>query len=229
MRPNLAAKAVLVFFFILLSFGRITAQPAPCAHDFFCLFNQEAAASDTEGIRSYSHDMIELIVPAGAGKGYINSLSDRMARAESAVRNGRGRLVPEVDVVRSFNEIMRTIGAPPTFMADVASMRRFRARSATVPSFSALFTANRNGTNCNPGEAVLLLFLLIENDGALSEHMFDEYAPSQAGVQEKRLSVLTGGMEAHRNVKWMLFDYSSRHRRGATIKLFDRAVHTLGF
>jgi hypothetical protein len=210
--------------------SQLAAQQSPgCAQDFFCLFNQEAAISNPGEIHRYSHDLIELIVPEEAGKDYINSLSDRLAKEELAARNGRVKLVPEADVVRSFNEMMRTIGAPPTFAADVASMRRFRVRSATVPFFSALFTTNRNGIDCNPGEAVLLLFLLIENDGGISEHMFDEYAPPQAGGREKRFSVLTGGMQSLPRAKGMLSDYSSKHGRRATAKLFNRAAQTLGF
>jgi hypothetical protein len=229
----LAARKVPVLFFILLASACRTAaqQPPGCAQDFFCLFNQEAAATGPGEIHRFSHDLVELIVPEEAGKDYINSLSDRLASAELAARNGRGKLIPEANVVRSFNELMRTIGAPPTFTADAASLRGFRARSATVLSLSALFTANRNGTNCDPGEAVLLLFLLIENDGGLSEHLFDEYEPPQAGGREKRSSVLVfgGGESLNMHAKGMLSEYSSKHRRHTTIKLLNRAAQTLGF
>jgi len=159
---------------------------------------------------------------------YIDSLSERLAKAEIAARSGRARLVPEGDVVRSFNQLMRTIGAPPAITADADSLRRFRARSTTVPTLSALFTAGRNGTNCDPGEAVLLSFLLIENDGKLSEHMFDSYAPPQASGAGERFSVLVAGMKSSQNAKNVLSNYPSKHRREATIKLFNRAAQTLG-
>lgn len=207
-------------------------QPPGCAQDFFCLFNQEAAASDPGGIQKYSHDLIELIVPEEAGKDYINSLSDRLAKAESEARSGRGKLIPETDIVRSINATMRTIGAPPAFSADLDSIRAFRARSATISSLSALFTANRNGSDCNPGEAILLVSLLIENDGSLSEHMFDSYsAPAQVDGGDKGFSVLTFGTgePQNRHAKAMLSTYSSKHGRRATTRLFNRAAQTLGF
>jgi len=231
MRAHSFSKTISLLFFISLASVCQTAaqQPPGCAQDFFCLFNQEAEASGPQEVYKYSRDLIGLILPAEVGKDYIDSLSERLAKAEITARSGRARLVPETDVVRGFNQLMRTIGAPPTITADTDSMRRFRARSATVPTLSALFTASRNGTNCDPGEAVLLGFLLLENDGKLSEHIFDSYAPSQASGGEKRFSVLVGERKSTRNAKQMLSDYSSQHRREATFNIFNRLAKTLGF
>jgi len=68
---------------------------------------------------------------------------------------------------------MQEVGAPPTLRADEASLRRFREHAVSIKAFPALFTAGRNGTNCNPGEAFFLLYLLISNDGALYEKNLD--------------------------------------------------------
>jgi hypothetical protein len=73
-------------------------QPPPphCAQNLFCLFNQEAAATDPEGIHKYSEDLIEAIVPNPAGddsvRQFTNDLVDRLTKAEQTSRPGyRGK------------------------------------------------------------------------------------------------------------------------------------------
>jgi len=137
------------------------------------LFNQEAAASDPAGIHKYSEDLIGLIVPHEAGKSGFEPLTDRLARAEQMARTGKGKLVAEADVVRAFNELMAKIGAPSSLRGDEASIRRFREHAAAIKAFPALFSADRNGMNCSPGEAVFLLYLLISNNGVFYEKNLD--------------------------------------------------------
>ncbi|MGC9222762.1 MAG: hypothetical protein ACP5E2_02495 [Terracidiphilus sp.] len=38
-------------------------QPSNCIHVLYCLFNQEAMASDPAGIHKYSRDLVDLILP----------------------------------------------------------------------------------------------------------------------------------------------------------------------
>ena len=224
--PVLALAAASALFPLAAS-----SQAPQGAYGFLGGFNHEAAASDPSGVHKYSEDLIELIVPDKAGKGYSNSLADRLARAEQKARKGKGKLVPEADIVRSFNDLMRSTGAPPSLKADEASIRRFRDRSASVPSLSALFSADRNGTNCNPGEAVLLLYLLIYNDGGISEHILDQFAPSrQEGEGGEGFSVFSGSIDTlNQGARGFLTDYASKHRRHDTAKLFNNVAHTLGF
>jgi len=147
--------------------------PPHCAQNLFCLFNQGAVASDPAGVHKYSEDLIGLIVPPETGKADTEPLANRLARAEQVARAGSGKLVAEADVVRAFNELMAKIGAPSSLRADEASMRRFREHAVSIKAFPALLSAVRNGTNCNPGEAVFLLYLLISDDGVLYERNLD--------------------------------------------------------
>jgi hypothetical protein len=136
-------------------------------------FNREAEASDAAGIGEYSHDLASLIVPEQAGPDYINSFADRLAKAEQEAREGKRKLISEADVVRAFNEMMKRSGASPSVTANAGALRRFRAHGAAIGAFPALLSADRNGTNCNPGEAVYLIWLLRRDNGVLSERYLD--------------------------------------------------------
>lgn len=195
------------------------------------VLNREAEASDPAGIHQYSEDLLGLVVPDRAGYSYINALTARLANAEQLAREGKGKLVPEAEIVRIFNAWMQKIEAPPTFKADEAGIRQFRARSAAVQAFPALISANRNGTNCNPAEAVYLLHLLLWNDGILSEHLMDDLAAFKRGTEQKNgFSVISAGpVPLQQSAGVLLSDYSLHHHRSATIKLSNDMARTFGF
>jgi hypothetical protein len=156
--------------------------------------NREAEASDPAGIHQYSEDLLGLVVPDRVGYSYLNALTARLAKAEQLAREGKGKLIPDAEIVRVFNALMRKIGAPSAFKADEAGLREFRARSIAVHTFPALLSANRNGTNCNPAEAVYLLHLLLWNDGILSERLMDDLAAFKRRAEQKNgFSVMSAG------------------------------------
>ena len=212
-------------------------QPPHCAQILFCLFNQEAAASDPAGIHKYSEDLIGLIVPPEAGKADIEPLADRLARAEQMAQAGSGKLVAEADVVRAFNELMAKVGAPPSIRADEASMRRFREHAVSIKAFPALLSADRNGTNCNPGEAVFLLYLLISENGILHEGNLDSAQAliqmNSQGIEGYGVARMEGlGLSAKKpdsSASGLLSSYPSNHSRNATIVLFNHVAGMLGF
>jgi len=195
------------------------------------ILNREARASDPAGIQQYSEDLIGMIVPDQAGENYIESLASRLAKVEQMTREGKGKLIPEAEIVRVFNDLMKKIGAPPTFKADEAGLRQFRARDIVIQAFPALLSANSNGTNCNPSEAVYLLHLLLWNDGILSEHLLDDLATFKREAEQKnRLSVMSAGsVPLHQGAGVLLSDYSLHHHRHATIKLFNGMARSFGF
>lgn len=254
MRARAAAKTVLALLCILLSCGRMVAQrPAHCAQIFFCLFNQEAAASDPAGIHQYSRDLIDLVLPNQWAYGrspsgrmetfetefldekYAAKLADRLAQAEQTARTANGKLVAETDVVRAFNDLMVEIGAPSSMRTDEGALRRFREHAAAIKAFPSLFSADRNGANCNPGEAVFLLSLLISDNGILYERNLDsDLALMQMGEQQngegRSFGVSVSGIKGmDSGAKSPLLAYSSHHNRNATIAVFNRLAGTLAF
>jgi hypothetical protein len=156
-----AIAALLVCLGCAPSKGR--PQPPPCAQNLLCLLNQEAAANDPAAIHKYTEDLIGLIVPNRAGQGYVHSLADRLARAEQAAREGRGKLIPEAAVAHAFNDLMTNTGAPDPLRADVSSVER--ARRAFEREMPAVISQTANGSLCNPGEAVWVVSMLVANIG----------------------------------------------------------------
>jgi hypothetical protein len=251
MRARLAATAISALFFLLLSCGRMAAQrPAHCAQIFFCLFDQEAAASDPAGIHKYSRDLVDLILPnqwtygrspSGRmetfeveflGEKYAAKLADRLAWAEQTARIGKGKLVAESDVVRAFNDLMKGVGAPSSIKTDETSLRRFREHAAAIKAFPALFSADRNGTNCNPGEAVFLLGLLISDDGVLHEGNLDsdpELMQPRERRNEGRMSFAVGSIISAPDSQRLLSSYPADHNRRAAIALFNHVADIFDF
>jgi hypothetical protein len=207
-------------------------QPARHLTSVPDLFNQEAEASDSAGIHKYSEDLIGLIVPPEAGKAEIEQFANRLAQAEQSARAGQGKLVAETNVVRAFNELMSEIGAPISLRTDEASMRRFRGHGASIKAFPALLSADRNGTNCNPGEAVFLIYVIISGNGTLAERYLDSAQIIAQRNFEKnggRGSVAGGIVPIGSNASWLLSSYSLHHNRKTTVEVFNNLADILGF
>jgi hypothetical protein len=251
MRARLAATAIPALFILLLSCGQVAAQrPAHCAQIFFCLFDQEAAASDPAGIHKYSRDVVDLILPnqwtygrspSGRmeqfeveflGEKYAAELADRLARAEQTARTGTGKLVPISDVARAFNDLMKEVGAPSSVRTDEKSLQSFREHAAAIKGFPALFSADRNGTNCNPGEAVFLLSLLISDNGVLYEGNLDMDLELMHPREQRNEGQMSGGVvsiDSGPDSKRLLSSYPEDHGRRAAIRLFDHVADIFGF
>jgi hypothetical protein len=194
------------------------------------ILDREAGSSDSAEVRQFSEDLTSLLIPERVGDEYIESFATRLANAEQLARSGKGKLVPEAEVVQVFNSTMRRIDAP--FRTDEATVRRFRDHSIAVPSLSALLTADRNGTKCSPAEAVYLLYLLSWFNGDLPVSVLDREAQlkhleSQGEAPVRVMGVGTG--LSYENASRMLTSYSSHHNRRATKKLFNDMLRAFGF
>jgi hypothetical protein len=102
----------------------------------------------------------------------------------------------------------------------------------SIKAFPALLSADRNGTNCNPGEAVFLLYLLISDDGVLYERNLDSaQALTQMDFQRNggERSFGVAHMISDLSANEFLSSYSSRHNRKATIALFNNLAGILSF
>jgi hypothetical protein len=206
--------------------------PPHCAQILFCQFNQEAAATNSVGIHKYSEDLVGAILPNPtddeAVRRLLSRLADRIANAEQAARSGNGRLVPEATVVKSFNSLMREVGAPSSLRTDEAALHGFREHAISIKAFHMLFSADRNGTSCNPGEAVFLLSLLISNEGKLPEQLLDSAAIQMRldGQQSGGgLSFATAGMEPlGSTASGSISSYSSHHNLNENNKFFNQLI-----
>ncbi len=191
--------------------------------------NDEAKAGDTAGIHRYSEHLIQLLLPDRAGSKYIRSLADRLARAEELARAGKGSLVPEAKVAQAYNDLMKGVGAPTSLLTDETAVRNLRLVPFDKPS-DALITASRNGTNCNPGEAIFLLLSLFWNNGGPRVHQASApWAVQPSGTKQDRwvtnMKKSLSDPSAHRSLQ----SYSAAHRPRDTAALFNGVAKTLGF
>ncbi len=184
--------------------------------------NEEAEANDPAGIRVYSQHLIRLLVGDRVGKAHAASLSHRLAHAETMARHRKQNLVSEADVARSFNDLMKKIGAPASLSTNEAWVQKFRAGLLAGSAVPALISTDRNGAYCNPGEAVLLLFLLLANNGSFDDHLPDGLKP------ESLPRVWISSRQPTEPTSWgLLSAYHSQHSRDGTIYLFENAAQTL--
>jgi hypothetical protein len=131
------------------------------------MLNKDAQASDPAGIHYYAEDLAHLLLPDNAGGKYIDSFADRLAKAEREAREGKRKLIPDTQVVEAYNELARKEN-PRAKMANLGALRLYRTDSYPARTWTAVITANRNGTNCYPGEAIFLLTVLLPADGDLT-------------------------------------------------------------
>jgi hypothetical protein len=226
MRSKWVAKNLTVLasaFSSLWAAAQIPKSPVP-HWDLVRTLNQEAEATDAEGIRKYGKHVIELVVPERAGKAYIDSLSDRLAQTEEKARVEKKELIPEANIARAFNDLMKQIGAPDSLRTDEGTVRRLRVGQLAISPVPALITVNRNERMCNPGEAVYLLYLLILNNGTIPSALPEGMKASD--LPRIRISSRPAALG---DAFQLLSRYSSQRSRTDTLRVFDNVVQTLGF
>jgi hypothetical protein len=224
-------------------------QPTTTAYSWPEQVDQKAAATSPAGIHDYSRVLVEHLVPASAvgalnypptpldpaSKQLIDSLSNRLADAEQAARDRRGKLVPEGDVARAFNDLMRRVGAPSSYVANEADIHAFRAHAAELKTLPSLLTEDHNGTNCNPGEAAFLVYELIGGNGKLGQHELDaivQLRQARESVSRGKGRAVNGSgyapLVGQQGASALLLNYSQHHRH-ATSRVYNDFAKMIGF
>jgi hypothetical protein len=127
------------------------------------MLNKDAEASDPNGIHFYAEDLAHFLLPDGTGERYINKFADRLAKAEEGARAGKRELIPDTQVAAALDETIKRLNLPP-MPESLVAIRSLRSDAHIAKEYPALLTADRNGTNCSPGEAVYLLAVLLLKD-----------------------------------------------------------------
>jgi hypothetical protein len=214
-----ALKFLVAALFIGFAFlpGRVVSQTPARPPNLIETLNKEANASDPAGIHAYSGHLIQLLVPDRAGKAYIDSLSDRLARAELMSRNGKQKLVPETEVAQAFNDLMRQIAAPPSLKTSGSEVRLIR--NAFEKIAPTLISREKNEVYCNPSEAVFLVWVLIPNNGKSSAEAVGTYPLTRVEVH------VSNGPNAASS----LSAYLTTHPQSDDVKLFNHLAKVLEF
>jgi len=225
----LFAQVIACAYFPLAAQAPVKNEYPTAYYTLDAMLEREVQSSDQTGIHRYSEDLVGSIVPHVVpdplGNAYIDALADRLAVAEQMARQGSGHLVPEANIVHAYNYLVKHIGAPSSFYADEEEMRAFRAQSIKDPILPALLTGNRNGTSCNPGEAIYLFHLLLNGSGKLAPNYLD--APRSEG-DERGVSISASVGSMRDGSSGRLTIYSLQHHQADTIKLFNRVIRILG-
>jgi hypothetical protein len=178
--------------------------------------NKEAGATGPAEIHAYSKHLIQMLPGVRGGEdAYADSLTDRLALAEQMARQGKRKLISEIEIAKAFNNLMRETGASASLRANLDSMEW--ARKGWEEQLPALISREKNGTYCNPGESVFILEVLIENVGEPLT------PPSSSGSGP---SVIGPGMSPARA---HLLQYYASHSRKDVIQLLNNEAKTLGF
>jgi len=193
------------------------AQPSISRPSLIEELNKEAASSGPEGTQLYSQHLIQLLIRVNIGDApYTASLENRLAQAELAARNRKRKLISEADIAQAFNTLMKDTGGPNSLTADVPEVRRMRA--VFESSSPALISRKENGDYCNPGEAVFLIGMLIENFGA-----------SPVTVSHSNLHDTGAAMEASSGPKSparrRLENYFVGHSRSESVDVLNNLFH----
>jgi hypothetical protein len=193
------------------------------------MLDKDAGASDSAGIEYYSEDLAHMLLPEKVGDDYVHVFANRLARAEQAAREGKGKLVSETEVVNVFDDLMKEINAPLSMRADVKSVHAFRQHALAVPALPALISTSRNGENCLPGEAIYLLRLLLLNDGRIPGGFLEGMATYLRAPEQGRSYALPASRSELSGVPdFLLWQYSSAHSDRQTAKLFNHLAKDLG-
>ncbi len=182
-------------------------QPSPQPPNMMDMLNKEAKANDIAGIHAYSQDLVRMLVGNSAGPATAASLTDRLARAEFMARNGKRKLIPEADIAQAFNALMTEIGAPNSLAANIDAVHSNRI--AFESSLPAMISQKENGNYCNPGEAVFVLEMMIENVGR-------PLAPTPDSAPKTFVAAINPP------VRVRLEQFSANHSRSEVTEIFNR-------
>jgi hypothetical protein len=212
---------MLLMIFPSLFSRRLHSQSVSSSRSLVDTLNTEAQANDQDGIHTYCGHLVRLLVGNEVPKENTESLTDRLAVAESAARRGERPLISESEVATAFNSLMSQVRAPDELRTDAAMVHTFRVGPLSRSEVPYLITMNRNGANCNPGEAVFLLYLLIANNGTIEGQL----PPGTTSVRVPSL-IITSQDASAPNARRSISDYAKHHHRSSLIEAFNPVAQT---
>jgi len=123
------------------------------------------AGNNPRDIDAYSAAIAKLVALDKLHQPFGATLTKRLALNETRVRMGKQARVSELAVSMAFNRIAETVDASPR--VNVATVHAFRTMLA--PHAPHLITVADTPDNCNPGEALFLIYIMIANDGTIKQ------------------------------------------------------------
>jgi hypothetical protein len=188
---------------------------------------EKMEASKTQaGMEDYAQHLVALLVAGDKpGKACVRRLSQRLAEAEQAARDGRQGYVSESAIADAFNNLMSAVrgrdGAEIQTTAEhVHWMREWNDRFSPVLSL-----VETHASECLPGEAVFTLVMLQTSNGVVGpapKERFSEEPPTEHG------HLRAGKSDGRRDAGCLLNRYARTHWRWQTARLYGRVLRKMG-
>jgi hypothetical protein len=149
---------------------------------------------------------------------FASAVSERFMLAEERVRKGRQERVSELAVSMAFNRLAGIVNSPAR--ADVNAVHRLRAVLADQAPY--LITAKVSPASCNPGEAIVLIYLLVVNDGRIDKA--PSLAPPAAELLVMRPTVTSG---KQKSMISLISDFANHHGQTDVLNRVEQVLSLL--
>lgn len=186
------------------------------------LVESAQAAHTVDGVNAYSKELVELLLPRNTKSGYIDTLSRRLASADLQARSGQHGYVAESSVAEAFNYLMATVEEGNSHPARTDTAIVHTLRKVLYDSSPALSSLGTHSDECLPSETVLLVSVLISNNGTDGSNSSDDDS-----VARKPGDV--SGRVMHSNARSSLNRFMLSHSAITRQRIYDKLFRQLGF
>jgi hypothetical protein len=217
-----AARVVLA---AVIAPSILSAQTAGCPSvgqpgAFLCsLGADEQRADSPAGDVKYATELIRMMAPH-VSRGDVALLACRLASADQAARHDPGKYIPETAVAAAFNGLMAQVLDKNATPIRTDAQMVHRMREVLAGNFPALFSVKEHLTPCLPDEAVLLVFLLIFNNGRVVV-----VPPGQPLLPAENAMAAENAAD---NAQIKLDQYLAAHSAATNLTLFSRLLGDMG-
>jgi hypothetical protein len=189
----------------------------------FDALTKETEVADTpKGAEAYSKHLIKLIIGNEMGNDFVSAQASRLATADILARRGEREYVDEGSVADAFNELMKKARrhSGRVFTTDSATVHRLRLGISHASP--ALTTVSIHASSCLPSEALLLIALLVTNNGAIS-------GPSSPGIAPALLVTTGRRVSGDAEASVLLANFLGSHSHSEDVRLFGVLRKYIGF
>lgn len=210
---------LLSFLFVLFSRSSVISQTMQPGSELLPQLDALAGGADSPtGRASYTSLVMTL---SGADKLYApfpSAFTKRFMLAEERVRKGKQERVSELAISMAFNRLAEIIKSPAR--ADVDAIHQVRTTLADKAPH--LITVKVSPTSCYPGEALILIYLLVANDGLISK--VPSRVPKGTELASVHVAVTTGNQKSMTS---LISDFVNGHSQMDVLTRVERVLSLL--
>jgi len=187
---------------------------------FLCSLGARAQrAADPAGDMDYATELIQMMSPHVSRDGVV-VLARRLALSDQAARRDPQKYTQETAIAAAFNGLMAKVlekNSPP-IRTDVQTVHSLRESLAN--NSPALSSVREHPASCLPDEAVLVLFLLVVNNGRVVT------VPQGQSVTSAFSAKLAE--DAANDAEIKLDEYFAAHSETTNMLIFNKLLYSMG-